>query len=161
MAQAPRQLDLEAQRAAMKKLSFLVGRWSGEARTLRAPGEVVDLLQTEEAQFKLDGLVLVIEGVGKAKVDGKPLLQALGLVSYDDEARAYTMRAFNDGRFLETEVKLLTEGQGMTWGFALGEFRTNSTLRMNERGEWTERTELVIGAQPPQPMMEVNVRPLK
>lgn len=27
--------DLEAQRAAMKKLSFLIGKWSGEARVLQ------------------------------------------------------------------------------------------------------------------------------
>ena len=30
------------------------------------------------------------------------------------------MRAFNDGRFLETELKLLGDGDGLTWGFALG-----------------------------------------
>ncbi len=30
------------------------------------------------------------------------------------------MRTFNDGRFLETELKLLGDGDGLTWGFALG-----------------------------------------
>ncbi len=30
------------------------------------------------------------------------------------------MRTFNDGRFLETESKLLGDGDGLTWGFALG-----------------------------------------
>jgi hypothetical protein len=30
------------------------------------------------------------------------------------------MRAFNDGGFLETEVKLLEAGKAITWGFALG-----------------------------------------
>ena len=104
MAQAPRTPDVEAQRTAMKKLSFLIGKWSGDASLLRnsrktgrpAPlrvcgvpplyggagkarpfallrtqGRFVDLSQTEEAQFKLDGLVLMIEGVGRTKVDGK------------------------------------------------------------------------------------------
>ena len=73
MAQAPpRMPNVEAQRAAMKKLSFLTGKWSGEASLLRAPGQYVDLLQTEQAQFKLDGLVLMIEGVGRTKSDGRP-----------------------------------------------------------------------------------------
>ena len=44
------------------------------------------------------------------------------------------MRAFNDGRWLETEVRLAEDGQGMTWGFALGEVRTSSVLRINEAG---------------------------
>jgi hypothetical protein len=44
---------MEAQRAAMKRLGFLVGKWVGEARLLRGPGEPVVLVQTEEAQFKL------------------------------------------------------------------------------------------------------------
>src|SRR5712692_10344383 len=62
--------NLEAQRAAMKKLAFLVGKWSGEASVLRGPREFVDLWQTEEAQFKLDGLLLIIEGAGRLKSDG-------------------------------------------------------------------------------------------
>ena len=57
MIQPPRMPDVEAQRAAMKKLSFLIGRWAGEARILRGPGETVELNQQEEAQYKLDGLI--------------------------------------------------------------------------------------------------------
>ena len=97
MAQAPQAPDVEAQRAAMKKLSFLIGKWSGEASVLRGPGQFVDLIQAEEAQFKLDGLVLMIEGVGRTKSDGKLALQALGLISFDDASGNYRMRAFNDG----------------------------------------------------------------
>ena len=35
-----------------------------------------------------------------------------------------------DGRFLETQVQLLAEGKGMSWGFVLREVRTNSVLRI-------------------------------
>jgi hypothetical protein len=158
MAQTPRTPDVEAQRAAMKKLGFLVGEWSGEASALRGPGQFAELTQTESAQFKLDGLVLVIEGVGRTKADGKLSLQALGLISFDDETGAYRMRAFNDGRWLETEVKLADGVNSISWGFALGEFKTTTVLRINENGEWTEHGELVIGDRPPQKMMELKVR---
>jgi hypothetical protein len=161
MSQLPRVPDLEAQREAMKKLGFLVGKWAGEARLLRGPTESVELLQTEEAQYKLDGLIVVIEGVGRTKSGGQPLLQALGIVSYDDESRTYHLRAFNDGRFLETEMKLMENSKGMTWGFALGEIRTNSVLQINERGEWTELAEISIGSQPPRKLLELTVRPQK
>jgi hypothetical protein len=158
MAQTLKIPNVDTQRAAMKKLEFLVGEWSGEASALRGPGQFVDLVQTESAQFKLDGLVLVIEGVGRAKADGKPALQALGLISFDDDAGMYRMRAFNDGRWLETEVKLADGGSSISWGFALGEFKTTTVLRINEKGEWIELGELIIGDRPPQKMMDLRVR---
>jgi hypothetical protein len=92
------------QRLAMKKLDFLVGVWKGEARLARGSGESIELVQTEEAGFKLGGLILVIEGTGRAKSDGVAVLQAFGVLSYDDDSQTYRMCAFNDGRFLETEI---------------------------------------------------------
>jgi hypothetical protein len=56
-------------------------------------------------------------------------------------------------------MKLLEDGKGTTWGFALGEIRTNSVLRINERGEWTELAEISIGSQPPKKLLELIVRP--
>jgi hypothetical protein len=158
MAQTPRIPDLNAQRAAMQRLAFLVGKWSGEARLFRDPGQWLDLNQTEDAQYKLDGLLLLIEGVGRSKSDGQQVLQALGIISFDDETATYRMRAFNDGRFLESEVKLLDEPNAITWGFTLGPYKTNSVLRLNDRGEWTELAELTINSDPPKKLLELTVR---
>jgi hypothetical protein len=158
MAQTPQTPDVEAQRSAMKKLDFLVGEWSGLASAARGPGLVVELAQTEVAQFKLGGLVLMIEGIGRAISDGKLALQALGLISFDDGSGSYRMRAYNDGRWLETEVRLLDDGKGMSWRFSLGEISTKSVLRINDKGEWTELAEITIGARPPQKLMELAVR---
>jgi hypothetical protein len=121
MVQTPKTPSLDAQRAAMRKLEFLIGEWSGEASVLRGVGQFVDLVQNESAQFKLDGLLLGIEGVGRTKTDARPALQALGLISFDDDAGTYRMRAFNDGRWLETEVKLADGENSISWGFTLGE----------------------------------------
>ena len=142
----------------MQKLDFLVGTWAGEARLLRGAGEVVELIQTEEARYKVDGLILMIEGVGRNRSDGKAALQAVGLISYDDETGTYHMRAFNDGRWLETEVKLADSGRGLAWGFALGEIKTRSTLTINGKGEWTELAEVTVGSEPARKLMELTVR---
>lgn len=150
--------NIEAQRAAMQKLAFLIGDWSGEASVLRGPGQFVDLAQTEHAQFKLDGLLLLIEGVGISKSDGTPVLQALGMISFDDASGQYRMRAFNDGRWLDTAVKLLDQGHTMSWGFTLGEMTTHSVLRINERGEWIEHADLTIGNRPSQKLIDLTVR---
>ena len=160
-AQVSRVPDLEAQRAAMKKLDFVIGKWTGEARLFRGPGEPLVLIQTEEAQYKLDGLVLVIEGVGRTKADSKLTLQALGIISYNDESGTYHMRAFNDGRFLETDMGLLDHGKGITWGFAFGQIRTSSVMRVTAGGDWTELTEIAIGSEPPRKYMELKVSPQK
>ena len=157
-AAIPRTPDLEKQHAAMKELAFLAGRWAGEASAARGPGQVVELVQTEVAQFKLDGLVLEIEGVGRRKADGKLALQALGLISFDDESETYRMRAYNNGRWLESEVKLDPSGSAISWGFTVGEFLTHSTLRLNDKGEWTELAGLKIGGGAPVKLMELTVR---
>jgi len=158
MAQAAHTPNVETQRAAMDKLRFLVGTWAGQARIWRGPDSFVELIQTEQASYKLDGLILAIEGIGKAKSDGQVKLQALGLISYDDEAGVYSMRAFNDGRWLESEVLLDESGKGLRWGFTLGQIKTNSTLRMDENGDWTEFHQLTVGSEPGRRFMEVTVK---
>jgi hypothetical protein len=145
----------------MSKVSFLAGKWVGRSSLLRGgAAEPLELLQTEEAQFKLDGLILMIEGIGRTKSGGQPVLEALGIISFDDESGTYRLRAFNDGRFLETELKLLDDGDGLTWGFASGDVRTRSVLRMNDKGEWTELHEITIGSQAPKKFMELTVQPV-
>jgi hypothetical protein len=157
MTQTPHMPNTETQREAMKKLSFLIGSWRGEARQYRGTAPV-ELIQTEVAQYKLDGLILVIEGVGRTKSDGKATLQAYGLVSYDDATGAYHMRAFNDGLWLETDVKLADNGKGLSWGFVFGEIKTRSSLQITESGEWTEQHEITVGSAAPRKLMEIAVR---
>jgi hypothetical protein len=39
----------------------------------------------------------------------------------------------------------------------LGDIKTSSMLRINENGEWTELTEIVIGSEPARKFMELTV----
>ncbi len=161
LAQAPKAPDVEIQRAAMKKLDFLVGKWSGSVKVWRGPGEPLDLNQTEEVQYKLDGLVLLIEGTGRNKTDGKVVFRALATVAYDEDAHAYRFRAYNDGRYLETDITLPAEGKGFTWGFTFGQFKTQYKMTLTESGEWTELGEVLMGSQPPRKIIDLRVRPQK
>ena len=160
-AQPPRAPNAEAQRAAMKKLAFLAGKWSGEARVQHGPGQALELTQTEDVQYKLDGLILLIEGTGRNKSDGAVSFRALATVSYDDQAGVYRFRAYNDGRYLDTELKLAAEGNGFTWGFGSGQMKMNYVMRINEKGEWTEVGEATFGDQPPRKFLEMTVRQQK
>jgi hypothetical protein len=99
----------------------------------------------------------VIEGTGRDRTTGNCVLQALGVISYDDERRTHRMRAFNDGRWLESDVTVLESGRSIGWGFAVGEFSTRSVLRIDDGGAWTERAELTIGSQAPKTLLELSV----
>lgn len=145
----------------MKKLEFLLGKWAGEARVWRGPGDPLELLQTEEVQYKLDGLVMLIEGTGRNKADGKVAFRALATVAYDEDAAVYRFRAYNDGRYLETDLKLTEAGKGFTWGFAFGEIKTQYKMTLTESGEWTELGEVIMNGKPPRKFVELRVRPQK
>ena len=98
--------------------------------------------------------------IGRTKPHNQPVLQALGIISFDDEAGTFHRRAFNDGRFLETEVKLFEDGESLTWGFALGTLNPRSVLRINEKGKWPELAEITIDSQPARRLLELTVRRL-
>ena len=94
----PQRPNVKAQGEAMKKLTFLVGTWTGDALTAGA-NEKIKVKQTEEVSFKLDGLVLLIEGTGRNPENGEVMFRALATVSYDDAAGVYHFRAYNDGSY--------------------------------------------------------------
>jgi hypothetical protein len=149
--------DLHAQRAAMQELGFLVGKWSGEAQVFPAAGEPLNLDWSEGARYKLDGLLLEIEATGRNKTDNTVIRQALGFISYDDSAGTYRMRTYNDGRYLETDLKMLDGGNGFTWGFEVGAIKTSSALQIDDKGDWTEVHHITVASQPTRKLMEVRV----
>lgn len=53
--------------AEMKKLDFLVGQWQGEGYFLLGPSQRKTFSQTENIQRKVEGTILHMEGLGKAK----------------------------------------------------------------------------------------------
>ena len=149
------QPNVAAQREAMKKLEFLAGKWSGDALVSRGPGEPMKIVQSENIQFKLDGLVLLLEGTGRNS-DGKIVFQALATVSYDDSTSVYRFRSYSDGHYLETELKVIP--QGFMWGFEAGPLKVTNSMRLNEKGEWVEVTESAYGSTPPRKSFEMVLK---
>jgi hypothetical protein len=154
-----RQPDAGAQRAAMKKLEFLVGEWEGEARVMRGPGGPVAVRQSERVQMKLGGLLLLVEGTGRDAQTGEVKFQALATVSYDDVAGQYRFRSHSEGRYLDTEMKV--EERGFAWGFEAGPARVTYRMKLDEKGEWVEQGEMALGAGAPRPMLEMRVKRVK
>ncbi len=137
---------VEAQREAMRKLSFLAGRWSGPVTIARGSGEALHLTQTEDVEYKLDGLVLLIQGKSTS-TDAKVLFSALATIAYDDASHTYRIRAYHDGHYLDTELSV--QANGFSWSFAAGPAKIVNTAHLTSKGEWHEVTDVTVGSNPP------------
>jgi len=156
-AQQPAASSTDAQRDAMRKLSFLAGRWSGPVTIVRGPGEPLHLTQTENVEYKLDGLVLLIEGKSTS-ADGKVMFEALATVSYDDVSHSYRFRAYHDGHYLDTE--LAVPANGFSWDFMAGPAHVVNTMHLNDKGAWDEVTEVTMGENPPHRSVDMHLQRL-
>jgi len=144
-AQGPGPAGVDAQREAMSKLAFLAGKWTGPVTVLRGQGEPVHLAQTEQVEYKLDGLVLLIEGESTDS-GGKSSFSALATVSYDEATHAFRFRAYNGGHYIDTELTVLPDG--FSWGFKAGPADIVNTMHLTAKGEWSEVTEATMGTNP-------------
>lgn len=146
-AQQPASSSVETQREAMRKLSFLAGHWSGPVTIVRGAGEALPFTQTEQVEYKLDGLVLLVEGK-TSSADGKVAFRALATIAYDEASQTYRFRAYHDGHYLDTELSV--PANGFSWGFMAGPAHIVNTMHLTAKGEWAELTEVTVGSNPPQ-----------
>jgi hypothetical protein len=145
VAQQPPTNVADLQRDAMHKLAFLAGRWTGPITVVRGPGEPLHLTQTEDIQYKLDGLVMLVEGESRDAA-GNASFRALATISFDDATHAYRFRAYHDGRYIDTELTVVPNG--FSWGFTAGPAHVANTMHLTDKGEWAEVTEVTVGSTP-------------
>jgi hypothetical protein len=154
-AQQPPSNSVDLQREAMRKLSFLAGHWSGPVTIVRGPDEALHLTQTEDVEYKLDGLVLLIQGKSTS-ADGKVQFSALATVAYDDASHTYHFRAYNDGHYLDTELSV--PANGFSWGFTAGPAHIVNTMHLTGKGEWDEVTDVTVGSNPPHRSVDMRLQ---
>lgn len=157
-AQGPSPNSLAEQRAAMQKLSFLAGRWSGPATVVVGSGQTLHLTQNENVQYKLGGLVLLIEGNGTDS-SGKTVFSALATIAYDDASHQYRFRAYNDGHYLDTELSVTPDG--FFWAFTAGPAHVVNTMHLTSASEWHEVTQTSFGGGPAHDSVEMTLHRLK
>ncbi len=145
-AQQPPSDSVAGQRAAMHKLAFLAGHWTGPVTVVRGPGEPLHLTQTENVEYKLDGLVLLIQGKSTGQ-DGKAQFEALATVAYDDASQTYRIRAYHAGQYVDTALSVMDNG--FSWSMEAGPAHIVNTMHLTARGEWQETTEVTFGSNPP------------
>src|SRR5678810_1343486 len=147
----------DVQRREMKKLDWLVGHWKGAGLIQMGPQGRHEFTQTETIDAKLDGLVLVIEGTGKAKEDGSTVHAALAFVSYDHRANKFRWHAFTPEGQIDTEAKVGTDT--LEWTLEIPQRgRMSYTITRNEKGEWFEVGEMIHEDQTRHKFFEMTLR---
>ena len=131
--------------AEMRKLDFLLGAWEGEGWMDFGPGQRRAVKVKESVQGKVEGSVLTLEGLGKAKPPGKDeetvVHNAFGLIWYHGEAQRFRMLSWRAGGAMDADVGV--GEKSLVWGFRdqrAGQIRF--TIKLDEAGWWFEIGEI-------------------
>ncbi len=128
----------------MKAFASWVGHWQGESRMQMGPGEPHKAAMDEYVEMKLNGTILVVEGVGKVEAEGSERVvhHAFAVLSYDPSSQSYKFRThLADGRSTDAWVNVLAENK-FQWGFDTERGKLRYTIEINPSAEtWNETGE--------------------
>ena len=101
----------------------------------------------------------MIEGTGRNPDSGEVMFRALATVFYDDAAGEYHFRAYNEGSYLDTELKV--PDRGFEWGYKAGPAQIAFAMKLNDTGDWVETGDVTVGNTPAQRFFDMTVRKQK
>ncbi|HYP06518.1 MAG TPA: hypothetical protein VER03_09855 [Bryobacteraceae bacterium] len=139
-AQAPPTEPSPEHLAAMKKLSWMIGEWRGEAWMQVGPQKHTST-GTEVVQSRLNGSILTVEGSFK-DATGKPTHTAFGVLSFNPRSDWYRFHAFT-GAGQMADAKVAMRDNGFDWSFeAAPGVQVRYRVNLDENGEWVEKGEM-------------------
>jgi len=125
---------------SMKQLDWIVGRWTGAGTMATGPGQRHNASVVETATLHAGGHVLVLQGLGKVKVEGKSeemvVHDAFATIWHD--STGFRMQTFrSNGEVLRPEISVAD--RKVVWGFQDPRAgRIRFTVTLTEDGEWHE-----------------------
>lgn len=139
-AQQPSGVD---HKEKMKALSAWIGNWKGEGSMQTPTGETKTSKVDEKIESKLDGSVLLVEGVGKhtdATTNTESVVHhALAVLSYDNTTNQYKMKSWlKDGKSTDAWFNVTGENN-YQWGFDTPKGKIRYTIALNPtEKKWNE-----------------------
>ncbi|HEX6227550.1 MAG TPA: hypothetical protein VFZ52_24200 [Chryseolinea sp.] len=128
----------------MKPFAHWAGHWQGHGSTRMGPGPAKNSTVDESIEFKLDGAVLLIEGIGKS-VEGnenKVVHHALAVLSFDQTTNQYKINTYlKDGRGTLAWFKIIEDNK-YQWGFDTSNGKIKYSITLDPlTNTWTETGE--------------------
>lgn len=128
----------------MQKFSWMVGDWKGEAWYMDRDQTKIHITQKEHISLRLDSTIITMEGTGYEKPvaseETKIVFQAFGILTYDITNSKFVLRAYNDGRFIDSDLISNPDGS-FSWRIDVPYGLTRYTLRITADGIWNEKGE--------------------
>jgi hypothetical protein len=141
----------------MKAFASWAGHWQGEGSIQMGPGEPKKSTVDERIEYKLDGMVILIEGVGKA--NETIVHHALGVVSYDQISSQYKLRSYlKDGRSTNAWLSVTSENN-YQWGFDTPQGKIRYTIAIDPvKKTWIEIGHFSADGNNWQKFFEMNLK---
>jgi hypothetical protein len=126
----------------MKAFGYWAGRWQGEGSIQMGPGQPKKSAVDEHMEFKLEGMVLLIEGIGKGVEEtnkGNVVHHALGILSFDQATNQYVLNSYlKDGKNTQAWFNILEENK-YQWGFDVPNGKIKYTITLEPaKNTWNE-----------------------
>lgn len=159
--------SLPAQDAAgndnLKPFNAWLGHWQGESSMKMGNGPARTARVDERVESKLEGAIIIVEGVGKAvnaaTQQEMVVHHAFGVLSYDLNTKEYKFKTYlKDGRGTDAWVKL-TGDNTFQWGFDIpnrGKTRYAITIDPAKK-TWHETGEFSADGSTWIPFIEMNL----
>lgn len=124
----------------MKDVAFLVGEWEGEG-WMEMGGRRTTFKSAESVESRLDGLALIVEGLHRAEIPGRPepvvVHHALAMLTYDPEAEVYRFNTqVHRGGTGRYEGQIVDDA--FVWGMSMRGAQIRYTIRIDDQGRWHE-----------------------
>jgi hypothetical protein len=134
--------DLATNRETLKKLNYMAGYWKGEATIQQRGGPPKKAIQEERIEWRLDSLVLTIEGMGKDPVTQKVAFHAFAIINYNQLTKKLEMKSFTmEGRQTDAYFTIVSENE-FVWGFDVPAGKIKYTINLSPQNKtWNERGE--------------------
>lgn len=145
--------DLTPERAAMEKLSYMVGHWRGESQ-LNPGGDGPSARAAEEVSLRMNGTLLVIEGYSESESDPQDASESLALVWFDSATSEYRMAAFVDGRVIYPDVE--RQDEGLTWHAEVDGVQIRQRLTF-DGDRWEQAGEISRDGESWEPFFRMNL----
>ena len=129
--------DPTAKKEAMAKLKMLEGKWEGSGWASAPDGSRSEFEQSEVIEEKLDGVALLIQGLGKDINSKETVHNALALITYDDNDSTYVFQS-HLATGLSTTAEGHFEGEKFIWGFDVPGGKVKYTILISDDSKWNE-----------------------
>lgn len=120
----------------MNQVKFLLGQWKGSGWML-IDGKKEYFDQTENINAKLDGAVIIVEGMGKVPQTGRVIHNALAMLTYDIAKKQFRWTSTTTAGYISDIVPEVSH-EKFVW---MLNSRASSKIRYTitlDKGDWLE-----------------------